>query len=33
MSPEQVDASQLDANSPDSAFAQISTKELLEMGN
>lgn len=33
MNPEQVDASQLNASSPDSAFAQISTKELLEMAN
>ena len=33
MPPEQVDASQLNASSPDSAFAQISTKELLEMAD
>lgn len=31
MNPEEVDASQLNASSPDSAFAQISTKKLLEM--
>lgn len=31
MTPEDVDIKQLNANSPDSAFAQISTKELLEM--
>jgi hypothetical protein len=29
--PEDIDAAQLNANSPDSAFAQLSTKELLEM--
>ncbi len=29
--PEDIDKAQLNANSPDSAFAQLSTKELLEM--
>ena len=29
--PEEIDANQLNASSPDSAFAQLSTKELLEM--
>ncbi len=33
MSPEEIDASQLNANSPDSAFAKLTTKELLEMAN
>ena len=33
MTPESVDASQLNASSPDSAFANLSTKELLEMAN
>jgi len=31
MSPQEVDASQLNANSPDSEFAKLTTKELLEM--
>ncbi len=31
MTPQDVDASQLTASSPDSAFANLSTKELLEM--
>lgn len=30
---EEIDAAQLNANSPDSAFAKLSTKELLEMAN
>jgi len=30
---EEIDAAQLNANSPDSAFAKFSTKELLEMAN
>jgi len=33
MTPENVDASQLNASSPDSEFAKLSTKELLEIGN
>ncbi len=31
--PEQIDASQLNASSPDSAFSKFTTKELLEMEN
>jgi len=31
--PEDIDKAQLNANSPDSAFAQLSTKELLEMAS
>ena len=33
MTPQDVDASQLTASSPDSAFANLTTKELLEMAN
>ncbi len=33
MNPQEIDASQLNASSPDSAFAKLSTKELLEMAN
>ncbi len=33
MTPQDVDKSQLSASSPDSAFANLSTKELLEMAN
>lgn len=33
MTPENVDAAQLNASSPDAAFANISTKDLLEMAN